>query len=176
MPKNSWRSSWFWALPMAPATCWSVALSSWSCRCYAFVFSACYWTGLLVTWLQRVESPEETASKQVHDALFLLTLFLPRLPPPLVSELEGRLMSIRTLNKVSFGKKSSSTCMHGYSCVHLCVILMRTSLSTYLKVRRPLLSRVCSPALPCVQGIKLRSEDSNGKHIYLLRHLAGPKV
>jgi hypothetical protein len=43
--------------------------------CYRFVFSVCYWTGLLVSWHWR----QRSTSKQVHNPHVLSTIFLPYL-------------------------------------------------------------------------------------------------
>jgi hypothetical protein len=71
----------FWLiLAISADSCWFrgalLFLLDCATTCW-FMFGVCYWTGLLLSWQQRVESPHGITYKHLHNLLFLLTFFLP---------------------------------------------------------------------------------------------------
>lgn len=96
-----WYSGWFWPLLWLLLIWWSLAVSIvLSCHSW-FMFGVCYWSGLLVSWQWRVESPKKLILVG-QNTLSLLTFFSPYL-----WLVEGKLRHLRTLSKVGFEKNLS---------------------------------------------------------------------
>lgn len=105
VPKTffSWYSSGFWLLLLTHAK----SVEPWY---FCWIEPPLYWTGLLVFWQLRLESPQGTTSKQVYNPPFPINLHSPL---PLVSGLEGTLKCLRMLNKVDFEKSKPTRMSKG---------------------------------------------------------------
>lgn len=107
-PKNFlWCSRWFWRIPL------SLAVSAGSSRHCWFMFGVCYWTGLLVSWRLRVESPGNSFWTGPQSP-FPVNLFLSL---PLVSWLGFK------INKIGLKKKALSLCPSIFMCILVAVLL-----------------------------------------------------